>query len=124
MDSTLIWNGNWAWSLPLIVLNVIFHVLGLGLINAKVIQALSVVKGRRHFLVVFALVMGIATLLAILLHAIEAGIWAVAYRLLGALPEGGLGGSKRDASVWTYDCFFLRYDSASLAGRDSGIQRI
>jgi hypothetical protein len=63
VDSTLIWNGNWAWNLPLIVLNVIFHVLGLGFINAKVIQALSVVKGRRHFLVVFALVLGIATLL-------------------------------------------------------------
>jgi hypothetical protein len=87
VDSALIWNGNWAWSLPLIVLNVIFHVLGLGFINAKVIQALSVVKGRRHFLIVFALVMGIATLLAILLHAIEAGIWAVAYRILGALPD-------------------------------------
>jgi hypothetical protein len=87
LDSALIWNGNWAWSLPLIVLNVIFHVFGLGFINAKVIQALSVVKGRRHFLFVFAFVMGIATLLAILLHAIEAGIWAVAYRILGALPE-------------------------------------
>jgi hypothetical protein len=87
VDSALIWNGNWAWSLPLIVLNVIFHVLGLGFINAKVIQALSVVKGRRHFLFVFAFVMGIATLLAILLHAIEAGIWAVAYRILGALPD-------------------------------------
>jgi hypothetical protein len=25
------WSGNWAWSLPLIVLNVVIHVIGLGL---------------------------------------------------------------------------------------------
>jgi len=87
LDSAVILNGNWAWSLPLIVLNVIFHVLGLGFINAKVIQVLSVVKGRRRFIFVFAFVMGIATLLATLLHAIEAGIWAAAYRILGALPD-------------------------------------
>lgn len=87
MDSALVWDGNWAWSLPLIVLNVIFHVLGLGFINAKVVQALSVVRGRRNFLFMFAFGMGIATLLATLLHAIEAGIWAAAYRILGALPD-------------------------------------
>jgi hypothetical protein len=32
------------------------------------------------------IVMGATTLLATSLHAIEAGIWAIAYRLLGALP--------------------------------------
>jgi hypothetical protein len=25
------WSGNWAWSLPLIVLNVVIHVIGLAL---------------------------------------------------------------------------------------------
>ena len=30
------WNGNWAWSLPLIVLNVVIHVFGLVFINERV----------------------------------------------------------------------------------------
>ena len=35
----------------------------------------------------FAVIMGVAALLATLLHAVEAGAWAAAYRLLGALPD-------------------------------------
>jgi hypothetical protein len=35
------WNANWAWSLPLIVLNVVIHVIGLGLINESVVRVLS-----------------------------------------------------------------------------------
>jgi hypothetical protein len=35
------WYASWAWSLPLIVLNVVIHVVGLGLINERVVQALS-----------------------------------------------------------------------------------
>jgi hypothetical protein len=31
--------------------------------------------------------MGITTISATLLHGIEAGIWAVAYRVLGAMPD-------------------------------------
>lgn len=87
MDDVLTWNGNWAWSLPLIVLSVIFHVIGLGFINAKILEVHSLVKDRRHLLFAFALVMGVTTLMATVLHAIEATIWAGAYRLLGALPD-------------------------------------
>jgi hypothetical protein len=35
----------------------------------------------------FVVVMGMTTLLATLLHAFEAGIWATAYRQLGALSN-------------------------------------
>ena len=42
---------------------------------------------RRRFIPTFALVMGVAALLATVLHGIEAATWAVAYQLLGALPE-------------------------------------
>ena len=35
----------------------------------------------------FAVVIGGAALLTTLLHGIESGIWAAAYRLLGALPD-------------------------------------
>jgi hypothetical protein len=35
----------------------------------------------------FVVVVGVTTLLATSLHAIEASIWAAAYQLLGALPD-------------------------------------
>jgi hypothetical protein len=81
------WSGNWAWSLPLIVLNVVVHVIGLGLINKSVVRVLSGAGKRRRFMPTFALVMGVAALLATVLHGIEAATWATAYLLLGALPD-------------------------------------
>lgn len=81
------WRADWAWSLPLIVLTVVIHVLGLGLINEKVVQVSIRLVDRRHFTALFAVVMGAAMLLATVLHAAEAAIWAAAYRLLGALPD-------------------------------------
>jgi MFS superfamily sulfate permease-like transporter len=81
------WSGNWAWSLPLIVLNVVVHVIGLGLINESVVRVLSGARERRRFMSTFALVMGVAALLATVLHGIEAATWASAYLLLGALPD-------------------------------------
>jgi hypothetical protein len=81
------WSGNWAWSLPLIVLNVVIHVIGLVLINKSVVGVLSGATERRRFMSKFAVVMGLAALLATILHGIEAATWAIAYRLLGALPN-------------------------------------
>jgi hypothetical protein len=87
VDDATVWDGNWAWSLPLIVITVIFHVIGLVLINERVIRAKRILKKSRTFLALFALVLGAATLVAILLHAIEAAIWAGVYEMLGALPD-------------------------------------
>jgi hypothetical protein len=42
---------------------------------------------RRHPTALFVVVMGATTILATSLHAVEAGIWAATYRLLGALPD-------------------------------------
>ena len=81
------WNGNWAWSLPLIVLNVVIHVFGLVFINERVVPVLIKAMEGRQFVSMFAVIMGVAALLATLLHAVEAGAWAAAYRLLGALPD-------------------------------------
>jgi hypothetical protein len=33
---TTAWHADWAWGLPLIVLTVVIHVLGLGLINEQI----------------------------------------------------------------------------------------
>ena len=35
------WSADWAWSLPLILVTVVIHVFGLGLINERVVRALS-----------------------------------------------------------------------------------
>jgi hypothetical protein len=80
------WNANWAWSLPLIVLNVVIHVIGLGLINESVVRVLSEAIHRR-LMPTFVVGMGAAVLLATAVHGIEAAIWATAYRILGALPD-------------------------------------
>jgi hypothetical protein len=88
LDGATVWDGNWAWSLPLIIVTVIFHVIGLVFINEKIVAAMRSLKTRFRFLFAFALVMGIGTLFAILLHAIEAAIWAATYWILGALPDG------------------------------------
>jgi hypothetical protein len=87
VDDASVWNGNWAWSLPLIVITVIFHVTGLVFINERVVRAKRFLKKGRGFLA-FALILGAATLAAILLHALEAAIWAGVYERLGALPDG------------------------------------
>ncbi len=81
------WGANWAWGVPLIILTVLIHVLSLGLINHRGAQRLSSISERRHPRLLFAQVMGTATLLATLLHAVEAGIWAFSYRFVSALPD-------------------------------------
>jgi hypothetical protein len=86
--SALTWDGDWAWSLPLIVLNVTLHVVGLDGINRAVLPIVARIRSHRSFHVLFALVIGLATLLSTLLHAIEAGVWAALYCMLGALPNG------------------------------------
>jgi hypothetical protein len=88
MHSALSWDANWAWSLPLVVITVILHVIGLGFINRRVLQTIHLFKDHPNFNVLFVIVMGVTTLLATLLHALEAGIWAGIYRVLGAVPDG------------------------------------
>lgn len=81
------WSGNWAWGLPLIVLNAVIHVLGLGLINENVVRTLEGMMDRRHYTARFAVAMSVTILLATGLHAIEAALWAATYVALGALPD-------------------------------------
>jgi hypothetical protein len=80
------WSADWAWGLPLIVLTVVIHVLGLGLISQRASHLSERIYERRHPTVTFVTVVGATTLLATCLHGFEAGLWALAYRALGALP--------------------------------------
>jgi hypothetical protein len=81
------WSGDWIWGLPLIVLTVVFHVTGLGLISKRVDTVTSETVALRHPTSAFMLIMAAVTLLATVMHAVEASIWGVAYRVLGALPD-------------------------------------
>jgi hypothetical protein len=83
----LLWTADWAWSLPLILLTVVIHVFGLGLINERVVRTLSRSMDRRRLVTLFALVMGVAVLLITALHGLEGVAWAAAYRFLGAVPD-------------------------------------
>jgi hypothetical protein len=87
MNATTSWDADWAWSIPLIALTVMFHVTGLGLFNVRADRILSGVRHPGHYDFTFVLVMGVTTIWATFLHAVEAGVWAVAYRTLGALPD-------------------------------------
>jgi hypothetical protein len=88
MYDAMSWDGNWAWALPLMVLTLLLHVVGLALINLRMVRTMSYFRGRHHFFPMFVFVMGITALLAILLLGFEATLWAAAFRTLGALPDG------------------------------------
>jgi hypothetical protein len=86
LDTTT-WEADWAWALPLILLNVVIHVFGLAFINDAAVLMLRETTARRRFMVRFAEVTTVAVLLIIVLHALEAVVWALAYRALGAFPD-------------------------------------
>ena len=81
------WGVNWAWGLPLILLPVVIQVFGLAIINDGVVRVLRRTARRRSFIPLFAVVMAGAVLMATALHGVEAIGWALAYRLLGAVPD-------------------------------------
>jgi hypothetical protein len=81
------WRSDWVWSMPLIIVTVIFHAYTLGLLN----QAVSFVlkgHGKKHLVDWVSLsVVGGTALCATALQGVEASLWAIAYCLLGALPD-------------------------------------
>ena len=81
------WGPDWAWGLPLIVSNVVFHVFGIGLINQHVARRLHCFSIARYRTLHSAFVIGATALAVIVLQAIEVVTWAFAYRFLGALPD-------------------------------------
>jgi hypothetical protein len=81
------WASDWLWGLPLIVLNVVIHVYVLGLINKKIMSTLRSSLHPWEFSSASIFVVGGTVLSVTILHGFEGAIWAVAYRLLGALPD-------------------------------------
>ncbi len=81
------WYANWLVSLPLILLSVLIHSLGLGIIRVRSVRMHQRMAGRRDAGFLLALTMAALVLLVAGLHALEAEIWAIAYVALGALPD-------------------------------------
>jgi MFS superfamily sulfate permease-like transporter len=83
------WSADWAWSIPLIILTVIIHVLSITLVSEKALGISRTMIARRPPNTAFIVIVGASTLFVTFLHGIEAGIWAAAYLYLGALPDSG-----------------------------------
>jgi hypothetical protein len=81
------WQGDWIWGCPLIVVTVIIHVLGLGYVSQKGILIHNNIRKHSSRTAASAVVLGATTLLATILHAMEAAIWGVAYLAIGALAD-------------------------------------
>ena len=71
----------------MIVVTVVIHALGLGLISRRALAVFGRRLDSRYPTAVFAAVMSTVILLATMLHAAESGIWAVSYLALGAQPD-------------------------------------
>jgi hypothetical protein len=73
--------------MPLIAVTVISHAYGLGVLKRVVSVILKSARNRSlsDFVSLFAV--GGTALCATVLHGSEAGVWAIAYFLLGALPD-------------------------------------
>lgn len=85
-EAPFLWGANWAWGLPLVVITVMFHVFGLSRLRHRVSRTLAPATPHKTAFG-FGVLMGTTTMMAAGLHGLEAGIWAAAYRLLGALPD-------------------------------------
>jgi hypothetical protein len=97
----------------LIVLTVVIHVFGLLLIDEEAERVQNRVVERYSYAVVFAVIIGGTALSATLLLGMEGMIWAVAYRLVGALPDNG------SAVLYSLNAM-TAYGHANLICKDTG----
>jgi len=81
------WSDDWLWSLPLIVLTTVLHVVALSFATNRIVAILGYPSRRGGFMLRFCVVIGATAFLATTLLAFEAWLWAVAYLNVGALPD-------------------------------------
>jgi hypothetical protein len=90
------WRTDWLWSIPLLVVTIVFHSYSLGLLSRGLRALLKEEEGKRLKHALSVLVVGGSSLYAICLHGIEAWMWSAAYHLLGAL-----GGDRKEAMLYS-----------------------
>lgn len=87
MDLPPNWSGSWAWSLPLILLTVALHAFGLRWVSEFLPGLMRRTAPRFRSPGRFMLIVSATVFATTILHGIEATAWALAYVLLGALPD-------------------------------------
>ena len=97
---------NWTWGLSLIAMTIAIHATGVVMMALVgfVIRARLETRtlGFRHVILIMIGVVGAVGLLLVVLHGIEAAIWAAAYVWLGALN------SPKDAILYSLDSMITR----------------
>ena len=81
------WGFNYAWGVPLIVLTVVIHAYGLGLINRVFTSMLRDAVRLRHLPIASTFLVASTVLSVTILHVFECSFWAGAYRFLDALQD-------------------------------------
>jgi hypothetical protein len=89
------WRADWLWSIPLIVVTIVFHSYGLGLLSRILLIILRADRNKHLNRGLSVLVVGGSSLCTICLHGLEAWMWSIAYRLLGSL------GDRKDAMLYS-----------------------
>lgn len=100
------WSASWVCGLPLIALTMVLHIAVLGLFAALLTRARRRIeearlRHRTEQLLMVAIIGGLGAALA-LLHGVEAGVWAGAYLMVGAID------SPADAMLYSIDSITTR----------------
>jgi multisubunit Na+/H+ antiporter MnhF subunit len=80
------WYYAWAFSVPLIVMNLMIHIGGLVAIHASFTHALGRTANRPSVAARLIVMSMILTAVAAL-HALEGVVWAASYLIVGAVPD-------------------------------------
>ncbi len=91
------WKSDWLWSIPLIVVTIVFHSSALGLLSRALLIILKDDRKKRLPRALSILVVGGSSLCTICLHGLEAWMWSIAYHLLGTLGVG----DRKDAMLYS-----------------------
>src|SRR5215467_1440645 len=86
-DTETPWRNDWLWGIPLILITVIIHSWGLAAMCRRTIVVFNRKNHHRYTIAASSLAVGAVTLWATILHAVEAAIWALAFRSIGALVD-------------------------------------
>ena len=81
------WVADWVWGILLIVITVMIHILGLGLVSQRAYTILKIMPCRQRPISTLVLVTGVATLLATCFLGIEVCLWASAYLIFAAFTD-------------------------------------
>ena len=116
MQTWSTWNANWLWSLTLIAITIVIHLVGIGLIviaverfRARLVRSPGTYLGSSPATI--AVIVAVTLTLAVL-HGIESMTWAPAYVRLGALP------SPAAAALYSVDSMTTRGASGLIPAPD------